>query len=112
MKVHRNCCGLDVHKQTIAACLIREDGMGNTCKEKRLFGTMTRDLRVPPDDCSGRVDRQGKSSAIYPLPCAGCLEIHKGRSRWGIRHAAVIAGVPCCSASLQTEQHDERQQGA
>ena len=45
MKVHRNCCGLDVHKQTIAACLIREDASGNTCKEKRLFGTMTRDLR-------------------------------------------------------------------
>jgi hypothetical protein len=22
MRVHRNCCGLDVHKQTIAACLI------------------------------------------------------------------------------------------
>jgi len=45
MKVHRNCCGLDVHKQTIAACLIYEDGIGNSCKEKRLFGTMTRDLR-------------------------------------------------------------------
>lgn len=45
MKVHRNCCGLDVHKQTIAACLIREDGSGNSCKEKRLFGTMTQDLR-------------------------------------------------------------------
>ncbi len=45
MKVYRNCCGLDVHKQTIAACLIHEDGIGNTCKEKRLFGTMTRDLR-------------------------------------------------------------------
>ena len=44
MKTHRNCCGLDVHKQTIAACLIHEDGRGNTCKEKRLFGTMTRDL--------------------------------------------------------------------
>ena len=29
MKVHRNCCGLDVHKQTIAACLIHEDGMGH-----------------------------------------------------------------------------------
>ena len=35
MKVHRNCCGLDVHKQTIAACLIYEDGIGNSCKEKR-----------------------------------------------------------------------------
>ena len=45
MKVHRNCCGLDVDKQTIAACLIREDGSGNTCKEKRRFGMMTRDLR-------------------------------------------------------------------
>ena len=24
MRVHRNCCGLDVHKETIAACLISE----------------------------------------------------------------------------------------
>ena len=45
MKVHRNCCGLDVHKQTIAACLIREDVNGNTSKEKRIFGTMTQQLR-------------------------------------------------------------------
>jgi len=45
MKVHRNCCGLDVHKETIAACLIREDADGNTRKEKRLFGTMTQHLR-------------------------------------------------------------------
>ena len=36
MKTHRNCCGFDVHKQTIAACLIREDGTGNSGKEKRL----------------------------------------------------------------------------
>ena len=45
MKVHRNCCGLDVHKETIAACLIREDASGMTTKEKRLFGTMTQHLR-------------------------------------------------------------------
>ena len=45
MKVHRNCCGLDVHKETIAACLIREDASGNPSKEKRLFGTMTQHLR-------------------------------------------------------------------
>jgi len=45
MKVHRNCCGLNVHKETIAACLIREDASGNTSKEKRLFGTMTQHLR-------------------------------------------------------------------
>jgi hypothetical protein len=30
MRVHRNCCGLDVHKKIIAACLIKEDGEGNS----------------------------------------------------------------------------------
>ena len=44
MRVHRNCCGLDVHKKIIAACLIREDSEGNSVPEKRLFGSMTRDL--------------------------------------------------------------------
>jgi len=38
MKVHRNCCGLDVHKDTIAACLIREDASGMTTKEIRCGG--------------------------------------------------------------------------
>ena len=45
MKVHRNCCGADVHKENIAACLICEDAGGNTHKEKRIFGTMTQHLR-------------------------------------------------------------------
>jgi len=45
MLVHRNCCGLDVHKQSIAACLIREDHNGSSRKEKRVFGTMTAQLR-------------------------------------------------------------------
>jgi transposase len=44
MRVHRNCCGLDVHKEIIAACLLREDGEGNSITEKRLFGSMTREL--------------------------------------------------------------------
>jgi hypothetical protein len=44
MRAHRNCCGLDVHKKIIAACLIKEDAEGNSIYEKRLFGSMTRDL--------------------------------------------------------------------
>jgi len=59
MKVHRNCCGLDVHKQTIAACLIREVGNGKSYKEKRLFGTMTQELR----ELSGWL-REAEVSAI------------------------------------------------
>jgi len=45
MRVHRNCCGLDVHKQTIAACLISESEDGTSSREKRIFGTMTQQLR-------------------------------------------------------------------
>jgi transposase len=44
VRVHRNCCGLDVHKKSIAACLITEGGDGDSVIEKRSFGTMTRDL--------------------------------------------------------------------
>jgi hypothetical protein len=44
MRVHRKCCGLDVHKRMIAACLLTEDAEGNSVVEKRLFGTMTREL--------------------------------------------------------------------
>jgi hypothetical protein len=33
MRAHRNCCGLDVHKKIIAACLIREDAKGNSVTE-------------------------------------------------------------------------------
>ena len=45
MRVHRNCCGLDVHKQTIAACLISESEDGTSSQQKRIFGTMTQQLQ-------------------------------------------------------------------
>jgi transposase len=45
MRVHRNCCGLDVHKETIAACLISESEDGTSSRQKRIFGTMTQQLR-------------------------------------------------------------------
>jgi len=46
MRVHRQCCGLDVHKKMIAACLLTEDAEGNSVVEKRLCGTMTRELHA------------------------------------------------------------------
>jgi transposase len=45
MKVHRNCAGLDVHKESIAVCIITEGADGSSCKQKRLFGTMTHHLK-------------------------------------------------------------------
>jgi transposase len=38
------CCGLDIHKRTVVACLIVPGSTGKPAKEVRRFGTMTDDL--------------------------------------------------------------------
>ena len=42
--VYARCCGLDVHKKSITACLLTPDDQGETQQQVRRFGTMTRDL--------------------------------------------------------------------
>ncbi len=44
--VFERCCGLDVHKATVVACLWMRDRGGEIRKEIRTFGTMTMDLLV------------------------------------------------------------------
>jgi transposase len=43
--VYPCCAGLDVHKQTVVACVRRLDGKGVVHKEVRTFGTMTAGAR-------------------------------------------------------------------
>jgi len=38
------CCGLDVHKKSITACVLRAEAKGKSRKEKKRFGTFTHDL--------------------------------------------------------------------
>ena len=42
--LYERCCGLDVHKKQITACLITPGPDGRSQKEVRTFGTMTKDL--------------------------------------------------------------------
>ena len=42
--MHPVCCGLDVHRMKIAACLITIDSDGNEQSEIREFGAFTDDL--------------------------------------------------------------------
>jgi transposase len=42
--VHERCCGLDVHKKLVVACLITPGRGGSRQKETRSFGMMTEDL--------------------------------------------------------------------
>lgn len=43
--VYQRCCGMDVHKESVTACLLLIDEFGEFQVEKRRFGTMTRDLQ-------------------------------------------------------------------
>jgi transposase len=44
--VHPICCGLDVHKSLVVACLRRDHGGGNIHKETRSFATTLPDLKA------------------------------------------------------------------
>jgi transposase len=47
--VHARCCGLDVHKKTVVACLLLTNEQGHVQREVRTFGTMTADLLALAD---------------------------------------------------------------
>jgi transposase len=47
--LHSRCCGLDVHKKTIAACAAWITAEGEKRQEQRRFGTVTRDLLALAD---------------------------------------------------------------
>lgn len=46
--VYKRCCGLDVHKDTVVACVMIREGK-KVEKDIRTFGTMTADLVVLSD---------------------------------------------------------------
>jgi transposase len=76
MRVHRNCCGLDVHKKMIAACLLTEDAEGNSVTEKRLFGSMTRELHeLAQWLCAVQVTAVAmEATGVYWMPVWNVLE--------------------------------------
>ena len=47
--VYERCCGLDVHKKSVVACLVVPGPNGKPIKETRTFGTMTEDLLALAD---------------------------------------------------------------
>jgi transposase len=47
--IYPRCCGLDVHKREVVACVVRTDPDGTSRKEVRAFGTMTPDILALAD---------------------------------------------------------------
>ena len=51
--VYERCCGLDVHKKSVSACIRISKGK-DTTQETRTFGTFTADLEDLRDWFAGR----------------------------------------------------------
>src|SRR2546423_12267168 len=75
-RLYSCCCGLDVHKQTVVACLLRPADGGQRRKEIRTFGTTTEALRHLADwlRVAGCTHVAMESSGVYWKPVYNILE--------------------------------------
>ena len=76
--IHRRCCGLDVHKKVIVACLLLIGSDGEQRQEIKKFGTMTKDLLALLDwlQQSGCQHVAMESTGVYWKPVYNILEGH------------------------------------
>ena len=90
--IYKRCCGLDVHKKMVVACLIIRDGE-EVKKEIRTFGTMTSDLILLHDWLlANRVTHVAmESTGIYWKPIYNLLE---GNFEVLLVNAAHLKAVP------------------
>ena len=90
--VYSKCAGLDVHKETVVACIMIREG-GKLRKEIRTFRTMTADLLVLHDwlQANGVTHVAMESTGVYWKPVFNLLE---GSFEVLLVNAAHIKGVP------------------
>lgn len=74
--VHERCCGLDVHKKTVVACLVTPGRGGQPTREVRTFSTMTRELLALSDwlVAAGCTHAAMESTGSYWKPVYNLLE--------------------------------------
>jgi transposase len=74
--VYRCCCGLDVHKKMLVACLLSLDEQGQRHKEIRVFTTMTHELLALADwlATAGCTHVAMESTGVYWKPIFALLE--------------------------------------
>ena len=74
--LYERCCGLDIHKKTVVACLITPGADGKPRKEIRSFGTMTDELLQLADwlAAAGCTHVAMESTGVYWKPIYNLLE--------------------------------------
>jgi len=91
--IYTSCCGLDVHKKSIQACVRRIGKDGKVQQEIRPFGTMTRDIAALADWLSDEevTHVAMESTGIYWKPVYNILE---GRFTILLVNARHVKNVP------------------
>ncbi len=74
--VHARCCGLDVHKKSVVACVLISQPDGLIERQIRTFKTMTGDLLALADwlSCLGVTHVALESTGVYWRPVFNVLE--------------------------------------
>jgi transposase len=74
--VHQCCCGLDVHKGSVAACVVWAEEKGKKRRERRSYGTFTRELLQLADwlRACGVTHVAMESTGVYWKPLWHVLE--------------------------------------
>ena len=91
--VYERCCGLDIHKKTVVACVITPDAHGHRHKELRTFRTLTPDLLALHDWLTGArcTHIAMESTGVYWRPIFNLCE---GDFTLLLVNAAHIKAVP------------------
>jgi len=74
--VYERCCGVDVHKQTVVACVIISEAAGPARTETRTFATLTEELEALADwlSAQGVTQVAMESTGVYWKPVFNVLD--------------------------------------
>jgi transposase len=92
--LYERCCGLDIHKRTVVACLVVPGPTGKPVKQLRSFGTMTDDLLHLADwlATNGVTHVAMESTGVYWKPVWNLLEDRFTLLLVNARHVKAVPG--------------------
>jgi transposase len=92
--LYERCCGLDVHKKMLVACLITPTPDGKRHKEVRTFRTMTQDLLELLDwlIAAGCTHVAMEATGVYWKPVYNILEGHVEPLVVNAQHIKAVPG--------------------
>ena len=92
--IYRYCCGLDVHKKTVVACLLTPGKDGKSTTTIRTFATMSADLMALADwlAAAGCTHIAMESTGVYWKPVYNLLEDRFHLLLVNARHVKAVPG--------------------